>query len=204
MLVLPGIGKLVLQREEPVVNYNDRTIRPSSYDILLEKNDSAPPSSFFKWLSGGMETSEDDAKNQFHHFMDSFLEKMQSGAEVDWDDMGSFSLAADGDISFIPRRKEFIFEGPVMAEKITTLERAGLAASSSPEGTEPAPAEPEQIDGQPISRKSYLFEIAIAIGILAFIFVGWYLSEHGLKTGAVGNQVRMTPKDSSPTYVEPQ
>ena len=53
---------------------------------------------------------------------------------------------------------------------------------------------------KPDQKVTSWLEVAIGIGIIAAIFIGWHFSEYSLKTSALANQQRLVIERTEATY----
>jgi hypothetical protein len=53
---------------------------------------------------------------------------------------------------------------------------------------------------QPDEKKSYWWAYALAIALLAIMFIGWYVSEHGVDISSAANGQKLVPQEARDTY----
>jgi hypothetical protein len=53
---------------------------------------------------------------------------------------------------------------------------------------------------QPEARKSYWWAASLIIGLVATVFIGWYLSENGVTIISTGNNTKLVPQEASVSY----
>jgi hypothetical protein len=49
-------------------------------------------------------------------------------------------------------------------------------------------------------RRSYWWALPLVLGLLAVVFIGWYLSKHGMETTSSANSKKLIPAASAVTY----
>lgn len=81
----------------------------------------------------------------------------------------------------------------VIREKAAHSVRVGEDQRSS--------SEMEVLLAQTAEKKVYWWAWALAIGLVAVIFIGWYFSENGVDTTSTANTKPLVPEDTaSPSY----
>jgi hypothetical protein len=198
-LILPRLGTISVQRRPAVLNFAEHTVQSPAYDFIWTEQAAGIPYSFTAWLAGKTETTEEEAQNHFLSFLEEIKTSISNGQEVIWDRVGVIKKSLANTIDFVPQSSPFVLENPVPARKVIH-EKAGHTVLVGE--TEMSAGEAlEMLQESPTSR-SHLLDAALALGIIAIIFTGWYLSEHGIKPTSVGRQVTITPQPISPTYNE--
>ncbi|HEV7782626.1 MAG TPA: hypothetical protein VGO58_15230, partial [Chitinophagaceae bacterium] len=54
--------------------------------------------------------------------------------------------------------------------------------------------------GRKEEKRSFWWAYALALALLAVMFIGWYFSEHGLDVSSTANSTKLIPEESSVTY----
>lgn len=61
-------------------------------------------------------------------------------------------------------------------------------------------AEMVEMLNQPEENKSYWWAWALAVGLAATVFLGWYFSEHGLDISSTANTKQLQTSEAGSTY----
>lgn len=196
-LPVPGIGTFLLERKPATADFPNKLINPPVYSISLKQANDTPTKKFFIWLGAVLNISDRDAVIRFNDFVFDLKRKITEGDKIHWNGVGVLSSGLAGEIRFEPELKETVLEAPVKAEKVLREN-----ASHSVRVGEDEKTSTEMIDyfSQPAEKKKYWWATALVIALLAIMFIGWYLSAHGLETNAAGNGQRLQPAESSATY----
>lgn len=197
-LYLPGIGNFILERKPAEADFVNRCIHSPSYSILLQREQLKPSSSFFLWLAAVFNTSEKEAIIRFNDFLFNLKKEINSGSRVEWKGIGVISKGLGDTIRFTPAEIELpvktIHAEKVIREKAEHAVLVGERERTSVEMTEILSAR--------VGRKSIWWVLPLSIALLAFMFIGWYLSKYGMNVSSVSNTKKSTPAVSIDTYKE--
>lgn len=197
-LSLPGIGTFILERKPAQADFPNKQIHPPVYSISLQGNAPVPAGSFFSWLGNSLGVSQMDAVIRFNNFVFELKKQLEADDIIEWNGVGEIKKGLAGEIKFLPQ--EPLMAGlPVPAEKILRDKaehtvRVGEQERSSAEMT--------RILSEPEEKKSYWWAYALAAGLLAFIFTGWYLSKTGTDVQSTANTVKLVPSIATESYKE--
>lgn len=196
-LPLPGIGTFVLERKPASIDFPNKLMYAPGYSFALQSSAFIPSGSFFNWLGAVLGISQMDAVIKFNDFVFDMKKQVERGDTVNWHGVGSFRKGLGGEIKFTA--DTIIGEKPVPAAKVLR-ERAEHTVRVGEE--EKTSAEMTEMLTQPQEKRSYWWAYALAIGLLALVFTGWYFSEHGLESSSTANGKKLVPAEVTTTYKE--
>lgn len=196
-LNVPGIGTFQLERKPAVSDFPNKLIYPPSYAISLHHSNASPAMNFFGWLGKALDINDREAVIRFNDFAFELKRKILSGDRVKWDGVGTLSSGLAGEIRFESAFKEVIAVEPVKAEKVIRDKSEHTVRVGEDEKTS---AEMLEYLNQPAEQKNYWWAMALAIGLLTTMFLGWYFSNKGLSVDATGVSKKIAPVQSTPTY----
>ncbi len=196
-LPVPGIGTFLLERRPALVDFPNKMINPPSYGVILQAGSYVPGQRFFSWLAASLGITDREAIFRFNDFAFDMKKQISDGAVVSWDRVGTLNKGLGGDVKFKPFIPEIALEGPVPAEKVIR-EKAGHMVRVGEE--EKTSVEMTEMLGRKEEKKSYWWAYALAIIVLAIMFIGWYFSEHGMDAAATANGKKLVPVESQSSY----
>lgn len=196
-LSVPGIGTFLLERKPASSDFPNRLVLPPAYSISLHRNGSSPSKHFFGWLAAALRTSDRDAIIRFNDFAFDMKKQLDAGSEIEWSGLGILSKGIDQDTKFDPVSKEFVFETPVVANKVIR-EKAEHSVRVGEE--EKTSAEMRDYFSQTTEKKQYWWAWSLVLGFLLILFIGWYFSEHGLRASSAANTQKLKPGIAAPSY----
>ena len=184
-LSLPGIGTISLRQNSSQLDFtNKQVISPSLYFVLDHENDK-PSKKVFEWLSAANGVSEWDAIKSVNDFSFSLKNKIAEAGEVNWENVGVLKRDNTGKLKLNPCTIELKTDGPVYAEKVIRekFEHTVLVGEKEKSSVEMA-----EYFAEDAPKKNYAWIIAIALTVLAVMFIGWYFSEKGFNPSSAGNK----------------
>jgi hypothetical protein len=196
-LNIPGIGVLQLERKPATNDFPNRIIHPPVFTISLHHGNATPSRNFFTWLAQALRVNDRDAIIRFNDFAFEMKKRIRSGDKIKWEGVGILSSGLAGEIRFESALKEATTEAPVKAEKVIRENAAHTLRVGEDEKTS---AEMIEYLNQPGTKKKYWWAWALTAGLLVIMFIGWYLSEHGLQTSSAGNEQQVMPVENPSTY----
>ncbi len=197
-LNVPGIGTFLLERKPATSDFPNKIINAPSYSITLHHSNNVTPSkSFFSWLAAILKISDRDAIIRFNDFVFDLKKKIGAGDKINWSGVGTLSSGLAGEIRFDPALKDAILEPPVKAEKVIREHAEHIVRVGEDEKTST-----EMIDylSHQDRKKTPWWALALVIGLLILMFLGWYFSQYGIQTSSTGNGQKLRPTESSATY----
>lgn len=184
-LSLPGIGTISLRQNSSQLDFtNKQVISPSLYFVLDHENDK-PSKKVFEWLSAANGVSEWDAIKSVNDFSFSLKNKIAEAGEVNWENVGVLKRDNTGKLKLNPCTIELKTDRPVYAEKVIRekFEHTVLVGEKEKSSVEMA-----EYFAEDAPKKNYAWIIAIALTVLAVMFIGWYFSEKGFNPSSAGNK----------------
>jgi hypothetical protein len=196
-LNVPGIGIFMLEKKPATTDFPNKLIHPPVFSISLHHGNDTPPRNFFNWLAQVLQVSDRDAVIRFNDFAYEMKRKISAGDKIKWEGMGILSSGLAGEIRFEPALKGASAEAPVKAEKVIRENAAHTVRVGEEEKTS---IEMIEYLSHTDAKKNYWWAWALAVGLIVTMFIGWYLSEHGLFTSSTGNAHAVQPIESPSTY----
>lgn len=196
-LNIPGIGTFLLERKPAISDFPNKIILPPSLNIALHHGNATPSKNFFTWLADALKISDRDAVIRFNDFAFELKRKISAGDRVQWDGVGTLSSGLAGEIRFESALKNTAIEAPVKAEKVIRENAEHTVRVGEDERTS---VQMLEWLNQPQARKNYWWAWALVVGLLMTMFLGWYFSEHGIKTSSAGNGNTINPSETGTTY----
>jgi hypothetical protein len=196
-LNIPGIGTFLLERKPAVSDFPNKIILPPSMSIALHHGNATPSKNFFTWLADTLKISDRDAVIRFNDFAFELKRKLSAGDRVQWDGVGTLSSGLAGEIRFESALKNAAIEVPVKAEKVIRENAEHTVRVGEDERTS---VQMLEWLNQPQVKRNYWWALALVVGLLMTMFLGWYFSEKGIKTSSTGNANALKANDSGTTY----
>ena len=200
-LNMPGIGTFQLERKPAVTDFPNRIINGPSFSIAMLPEQEAEGRNFFQWLANALGISDREAVIRFNDFVYQMKQRLRNGDRINWDGIGVLSTGLGGEIRFEPPNEVGVINPPVKAVKVIRDKAEHTVRVGEDERTS---AQMIELLNQPNSKKSNWWAWALAVAILAIMFIGWYFSAYGLKTSSTGNTQQVHPTEAAPTYKVPQ
>jgi hypothetical protein len=196
-LNVPGIGTFLLHRKPAGADFLNKCIHPPYYEIVLRQKDVFVSAIFFSRLASVLNISGGDAVLRFNDFAFDMKKQIIAGNEINWDGVGVLSNGSANEIKFTPSLNKFIVEESVPAEKVIRehAEHSVLVGESKRTS-----GEMTMLLNKPEMKRSNWWVYPLATGILIFMFIGWYFSEHSMKASSTSNQQPLIPKQAGSTY----
>lgn len=195
-LPLPGIGTFLLEKSPAGIDFPNKKINPPGYAVALDPVTTPPAKKFFTWLGDALHISDHDAVVRFNNFSSGLKKQVSEGDIINWDGVGIISNGLAGEVKFIPTAvlllEKAIAAEKVLREKAGHMVRVGEDQKTSEEMTE--------MLNKPEEKKSYWWVSALAVILLAVMFIGWYFSEHGIEISSTGNEMKSIPLEGTATY----
>jgi hypothetical protein len=193
-LSMPGIGTFLLERKPAESDFLNRQIKAPVHSIAFANSFDTASKKFFTWLGNALNISDRDAVIRFNDFAFDMKKQIGEGATINWNGVGSLSKGLAGEIKFTAN-KTMPDEKPVTAEKIIREKAEHMVRVGKDQKTS---AEMTEILNKPAVARSLWWVYALAVGILAMMFIGWYLSEHGVDVSATANTTKLVPMETAP------
>ncbi|MBK7560298.1 MAG: hypothetical protein IPQ06_10725 [Chitinophagaceae bacterium] len=195
-LPVPGIGTFLLERSPAVMDFPNKKIAPPSYSIALMAHVNPRPRFFFTGLGHALGITDHEAIIRFNDFIYNLKNQMANGDTIHWNGVGEINQGLTGDIKFIPQEKS-VLETPVTAEKVIREKSEHMVRVGEDQKTS---AEMTDMLNKPGATKSYWWVPALAMALLAVMFIGWYFSEMGLDISSTGNGMKLVPGEATVSY----
>ncbi|HUR64755.1 MAG TPA: hypothetical protein VMZ03_00260 [Chitinophagaceae bacterium] len=195
-LTVPGIGTFLVERKPARVDFPNKQIFPPVFSISMQQPGNFPARDFFAWLSKMLGISDRDAIVRFNDFAFDMKKQVDSGDAIDWTGVGMIRKGLAGEIKFVAAGP-LINEEPIPAAKVLRENAEHTVRVGEEEKTSVQMAE---MLAQPGEKKSYWWALPLVMVLLAVIFIGWYLSEHGMETASSSNRKKLVPAENLTTY----
>lgn len=184
-LSLPGIGTISLRQNSSQLDFTNKQLNSPSFYFVLENENDTPSKKLFDWLSSSKSVSEWDAIKSVNDFSFSLKNSISQVGEAKWEGVGVLKRDKNGNLKLDPHTITLQTEQPVHAEKVIRekFEHTVLVGEREKSSVEMA----EYFAGD-APKKNYAWIIAVALTILAVMFIGWYFSEKGFSPSSAGNK----------------
>lgn len=199
-LHLPGIGSFILNRKPAEADFINKCIHPPVFSVVLQTGNEKPSSKFYTWLAATFNISEKEAIIRFNDFVFDLKKQVNDGVKIDWKGVGSISKGLGDTFRFTNEDMNPVLQ-PVYAEKIIREKAEHAVLVGERERTS---AEMTELLSNTGTKKSYWWVLPLSIALLAFMFIGWYLSGKGLGTSSLGNTKKVSAQPAGETYKEIQ
>jgi len=196
-LPVPGIGTFLLERRSATVDFPNKQIKPPSYAVVMQHGGHLPGKGFFNWLAYTCGISDREAIFRFNDFAFAMKKQLVEGDVITWNSVGTLSKGLGGDVKFVPAAEELVLEKAIPAEKVIREKAAHMIRVGEDQKTS---AEMVEMLSHQEDKKSYWWAYALAIGLLATMFLGWYFSEHGVQVSSAANGIKTTPSEAPASY----
>ncbi|MEO7924258.1 MAG: hypothetical protein ABIR30_11330 [Chitinophagaceae bacterium] len=194
-LTVPGTGTFLLERKPASIDFPNKLVIAPGYSVVLAADLNDPPKKIFPWLAQSLGLTARDAVIHFNNFAFDLKNQLADGAVVCWEGVGTISKGLAGNIKFIPAGP-LVVEDPVPAEKVIREKAEHMVRVGEDEKTS---AEMTEMLNKPDEKRSYWWAYALAIILLAIMFIGWYFSENGLDISSTGNSIKISPQETTVT-----
>ena len=192
-LPVPGIGTFLLERKPAEGDFPNKQIKAPSYSIALQAASHVPGKDFFNWLASSLGITDREAIFRFNDFAFDMRRQISDGNVINWNGIGTLNRGLADDVKFTPSISEMVFEKPVAAEKVIRERAEHMIRVGEDDKTS---AEMKEMLSHKEEKKSYWWAYALAVGLLATIFIGWYLSEHGVDVSSIANGQKLVPVET--------
>lgn len=195
-LPVPGVGTFLLERKPAQVDFPNRQVLPPVYSLALDTTNDHPSKKIFNWLATALGITPHDAVIRYNDFAFGMKKQVEAGDVIDWAGVGVLKKGLAGELRFNPSVPS-VQELPLPAIKVLREKAEHTVRVGEEEKTA---AEMETMLAQAPEKKSYWWAYALIIGLLSLVFIGWYLSEHGVDTLSVANGKKLVPAEETPSY----
>jgi hypothetical protein len=194
-LCLPGIGVVSLEITPAKTKFVDRAVLPPEYSFRFSPAGQPPGNKLFHWIAYHLDISESEASAKFNEFISDVKNQLEDGKKVFWQGVGNFSKGLMNEIEFESVKNDFLFQQPVLAEKVIRENAKHVVVVGEREKTgsdiSEILAEPE-VPG----TKTVWWIWPVVLIVLSLFFIGWYFSENGVKASSSSNTEKSVPKDA--------
>jgi hypothetical protein len=197
-LHLPGIGSFILERKPAEADFINKCIHPPVYSVSLRHGEVKPSLKFYAWLGSAFGISEKEAVIRFNDFVFDFKKQITEGAKIEWNGIGTISKGLGDSIRFNSDEYKSSLQA-IPAEKIIREKAEHAVLVGERERTS---VEMTEYFSNPDAKRSYWWVLPVSIALLAFMFIGWYLSDKGMNTYGVSNATKISPVVAGESHKE--
>ena len=184
-IILPGIGRLALERKPAAYQVADKIFLPPAYSIIFDNTDSKPVKDLFSWIASVKKITEWESVKAVNDFAYKIKEDVSATGEFSWDGAGVFKRNEKGELYF--ETINLATEGwNIMPAEKVIREKTELKVLVGE--SEITTNSLEEFISEEVSSKDYGWIAAVVLVILLFMFVGWYFSENGIHPFVTGNK----------------
>lgn len=195
-LPVPGIGTFLMERKPAGVDFPNKMIHAPSYTVVMQHGSYMPGQSFFSWLATALGIADREAIFRFNDFAFDMKKQVSEGAVINWNGVGTINKGLGGDVKFTAS-DAILLERPIPAEKVIREKAEHMVRVGEEEKTS---VEMTEMLNRVEEKKSYWWAYALALGLVAIMFIGWYFSEHGVDTTSISNSEKPSLQEAGPTY----
>lgn len=196
-LPVPGIGTFLLEKTPARIEFTNKRVNPPAYAISLRPVAISPATNFFNWLANALQITEDDAALKFNEFAFEIKKQVDNGDTINWSGVGTITKGLDGEVKLSSAVSSSTYEVPVAAVKVIREKAEHAVRVGEDEKTS---AEMVKMLSHTEAKKSYWWAYALCTALLAFIFIGWHFSQHGINVSSTANNQFLIPSESTTTY----
>lgn len=197
-LPIPGVGTFSISRIPAVIDFTAKKIHAPVYGVNFHPDSYLPGRHFFNWLSEERKISDREAIFLFNDFAFDMKQNLEKGARISWKGVGEIKKSKQGDITLDPDK--LVQEESIPAEKIMRLNYEHMVRVGEDQKTS---GEMTELLSRSETKKNTWWIWAIAVGIIALMFIGWYLSEHGLEGNSISNSRQFIPDETPAVNYKP-
>jgi hypothetical protein len=200
---LPGIGTFIIDVTPGKTDIINKVVLPPEYAYRFDRSRDTSGRNFFTWLASEINKSEWDAVKELNDFSFEIKKLIRDGKQVIWKGVGVLQPGMKDQIDFTPEKKKFVFELPVIAEKIVRQNAEHVMLVGDKQTTS---AQMTVILAHPhtvITSSSIApawWAIAIVLSFAATMLIGWHFSEHGFGVTSTGTTKKISTHQAAPTY----
>ena len=196
-LNVPGVGTFLLERRPAIADFPNKQLLPPSFVISWQKTSINPTRHFFNWLAAALKIADRDAIIRFNDFAFDMKKQLLAGSTIEWKGIGTLTRGLGDEIKFEAEPVVLHNDQPVTAHKVIREKAEHTVRVGEDQKTS---TEMRDYFSHAEERKNFWWAWALAVGIIAIVFIGWYFSEHGLSTTSTANGKPMTPATVTTTY----
>ncbi|MEO7982857.1 MAG: hypothetical protein ABI688_02125 [Bacteroidota bacterium] len=197
-LPVPGIGTFLLERKPAELDFASKKIYPPSYTLSLVPGSHLPGQPFFRWLASVLGITDREAIFRFNDFAFDLKKQISDGSVVSWNGVGILDKGLDGSVKLLSSITDLAIEEPVSAEKVTRENAEHMIRVGEDQRTSAEMS--EMLGEKEEATSSTWWHYALAIALLAIMFIGWYFSEHGVDIAAIANNKKLVPIETGAPY----
>lgn len=191
-LTLPGIGTLLLEKSSAQVDFPNRKAEAAAYSVSMAQEMNVP-ADFYSWLGAVMGITAREAVVRFNDFVFDLKKKVNDGAVINWNGVGSISKGLAGEVKFVAEKTPLFQEQPVIAEKVIRDKAEHMVRVGEIERTSD---EMNEMLNQPEKVKSLWWIWAAVAVLISVLFIGWHFSEKGVAVSSTANDVKLSPGET--------
>ena len=115
---IPGLGTIYVERIPAHSDFVNRQILPPSYHYRFDKYTDTPDKDFFTYLAEHHSIADYEAIRLFNDWANNFRNSIKQHELIEWNEIGTFTKDASGDIVFEPISAAGSYLKPVPAERV--------------------------------------------------------------------------------------
>jgi hypothetical protein len=196
-LNVPGIGTFLLERKPAVTDLTHRQVNPPAFTIGFTDSNETPTRKFFYWLADRLGIHYHEAIVRFNSFVYDLRAQLTAGNKITWSNVGTLSKSISGNVRFESALEYQYFDHPVSAARIIREKAVHQIRVGEQEKTSEEMIERLHPGQKPLT---YWWTPALIAAIVLLIALGLYFSQQGMSASSAGNQQKLSPQESAPTY----
>lgn len=191
-LTLQGVGTFHIEKSPARVDFPNRKAEAATYSVSMVQEMNVP-GEFYNWLGAVSGISSREAVVRFNNFVFDLKKKVNDGAVINWNGVGSISKGLAGEVKFVAEKTPLFQEQPVIAEKVIRDKAEHMVRVGEMERTSD---EMNEMLNQPEKAKSLWWIWAAVLILFSLLFIGWHFSEKGVAVSSAGNGGKLSPGET--------
>jgi hypothetical protein len=193
---IPGLGTLYMERMPARTDFVNRQILAPFYSFRFDQYFDAPDQDFFGYLANRKQVPDFEAMKWFSEFSLDLRTRIRNNELVNWQGLGSFKAADNGEIYFTADLTDAPQVDAVAAERIlrNNTEHHLLVGDVERTTTEM----PELLTETHVEKESW-WTYAIIIAAIALSICCYQLFRDKLNFSSFGSQRNVPAKNMAPT-----
>jgi hypothetical protein len=179
---IPGLGTIYLETFPANVDVADRTMQPPVFRFRFDKYFDAPDATFFSYLATQRNSLDYEAIKWYNEFSFELRNRIRSEEQVTWDGVGILKKDGAGNVLFESVVSHLSFLQPTPAIRVNRQDAQHTLLVGDRERT--SGEMNEWLLENTGRRKLSWWVIALILGGVGLLFLGWYFYAHGWSVGS--------------------
>ncbi|MEP6747120.1 MAG: hypothetical protein ABJB86_05325 [Bacteroidota bacterium] len=186
---IPGLGSLVAESIPAVSDFANKQLLPVQIKFRFDKYFDVPDKNFFIYVSEKKKIADFEAIRWYNEFAADLRNRIRTGEEAVWQDIGVFKKDFGGEVVFEPYASPYEFYPVVKAERIIHADAKHSILVGDKEKTNYEMT--ELLSDKIYVEKESWWIYALILAAIGFSILFFHLYRNNMKWGASGNQQRI-------------